>query len=44
MVFRHRCYFERYQEKPGCRHTSGAVRLADGTRLARHARNPARKG
>ena len=38
MVFRHRYYFEREQEKPGCRHTSGAaVRLADRTRLARHA-------
>ena len=38
MVFRQRYYFEREHEKPRCRYTSGAaVRLVDGTKLARHA-------
>ena len=38
MVLRQRYYFEREQEKPGCRYTSGAaVRLVDPTKLARHA-------
>ena len=38
MVFRQRYYFEREHENPRCRYTSGAaVRLVDGTKLARHA-------
>jgi hypothetical protein len=38
MVLRQRYYFEREREKTRCRYTSGAaVRLADETKLARHA-------